>query len=132
MTLLSRADAAERMSSILLLPRHALSTCFSRLFGASIGLLMATKVKWYINSRGNDQKVFAFVSIKCLLYCVYFFLKPKLFHVVSLFHFKTTESEYSIIVHYYEFKLISSYLRFGVLSHGGEDVSCGLLGCDAV
>lgn len=36
-------EKTERMPSIFLLPRHALSTRFSRLFGASTGLLMASK-----------------------------------------------------------------------------------------
>ena len=36
------------MSSIFVLPRHALSTGFSRLFGASVGLFVTIKVKCYI------------------------------------------------------------------------------------
>lgn len=107
------------MSSILLLPRHALSTRFSRPFGASIGLLMVTKVKWYINTRGNEKKVFAFPSIEHLL-CA---LKP------TKISFMTTESKYSITTCYYELKLISSYLIFMVLSRGDEDVNSGRLEC---
>jgi len=40
-------EKTERMSSVSLFPRHALSTGFSRLFGAAMGLLLVAKVKWY-------------------------------------------------------------------------------------
>lgn len=80
-----RGEDCERMSSIFLLPRHALLTGFSRLFGASIGLLMVTKVKWYINSRGNEKKVFAFINFIYLEYYTNVLLKPKCVYTVCIY-----------------------------------------------
>jgi hypothetical protein len=77
-------ETTERMSSILLLPCHGPSTCFSRLFGASIGLLMITKVK--CTSRGNVDTFFALVSCRYNSNAL-FFLKPNCMTVLWLYYF---------------------------------------------